>query len=59
LTADLNQIPRETLKKERGSDNEWYYKIPFQIEVTCHSANISFALVHDGKKYGSVKAQYL
>jgi len=59
LTADLNQIPKETMRKEKAPDNLWYYKIPFQIEMTCHSANISFDLLHEGTKYGSVKAEYM
>ncbi|KAI1128576.1 actin-like ATPase domain-containing protein [Nemania abortiva] len=59
LTADLNKIPREAMRKEKGADNQWYYKIPFQIEMTCHSADISFDLIHEGTKYGSVKAVYM
>ncbi|KAI0420708.1 actin-like ATPase domain-containing protein [Xylaria grammica] len=58
LTADLNQIPKGKMRKERGTDNLWYYKIWFHIRMTCHSANISFDLLHDGIKYSSVKAEY-
>lgn len=59
LTADLNKIPRDTLTLEPGSNNEMYYKIPIRIDITCHSANISFDLVHAEQKYGSVKAEYM
>ncbi|KAI1154192.1 actin-like ATPase domain-containing protein [Nemania diffusa] len=59
LTADLNQIPKEAMLKKKGADGNLYYKIPLQIQMTCHSANISFDLVHQGTKYGSVKAVYM
>jgi hypothetical protein len=67
LTADLNKIPKKALKREEGEDHQWYYKIWFQIEMTCHLANITFDLVHEWEKedgnverveYGSVKADY-
>lgn len=45
--------------KKKGADGNLYYKIPLQIQMTCHSANISFDLVHQGTKYGSVKAVYM
>ncbi|KAI0118816.1 actin-like ATPase domain-containing protein [Nemania sp. FL0031] len=59
LTADLNQIPKEAIDRQKGADNQWYYKIPFHIEMTCHSANISFDLIHQGTKYGGVQAEYI
>lgn len=67
LTANLNKIPRSELEPKMGRDSQWYYKIPFEIEITCHSAHITFALVHerirDGNiekvKYESVQAEYM
>jgi len=59
LTADLNRIPKTAMKREKGPDNMWYYKIRFQIAMTCHSAHISFDLLHRGTKYGSVEAEYM
>ncbi|KAI1736876.1 actin-like ATPase domain-containing protein [Xylaria scruposa] len=58
LTADLNQIPKEKMRKKKGTDNLWYYKIRFHIQMTCHSANISFDLLHEGIKYSSVEVEY-
>ncbi|KAI0865907.1 actin-like ATPase domain-containing protein [Xylaria cubensis] len=56
--ADLNKIPKDKLEKEKGADGQLYYKIGFQIQMTCHSANISFDLLHEGIKYGSVETDY-
>ncbi|KAJ8133512.1 hypothetical protein O1611_g102 [Lasiodiplodia mahajangana] len=60
LTADLNRIAKESmLQKQKGVNNELHYKIPFQIEMTYRSANISFDLVHGGINYGSMQAEYV
>ncbi|KAH8894353.1 actin-like ATPase domain-containing protein [Thozetella sp. PMI_491] len=50
LTADLNDIPKEDLKREKGADNQLYYKIWFKIEMICHLANITFNLVYERSK---------
>lgn len=33
-----------------------YYKIGFQIVMTCHLANVKFKLVHEKEQYGEVVA---
>ncbi|KAI0018628.1 hypothetical protein F4780DRAFT_781161 [Xylariomycetidae sp. FL0641] len=67
LRTDLNEIPREAWQRRSGPANESYYKIPFQVEMICHSAHITWTLVHetvqDGQvtrtKYSSVTAEYI
>lgn len=57
VQADLDRIPRSRLKKERGQDNQWYYKVWFQTRMTSNLANIPSKLVHDNNvEYGTVDA---
>lgn len=56
VKADLDRIPKSKLKKERGQDDQWYYKVWFQIRMTSNLANITFKLVHDNVEYGTVDA---
>lgn len=58
LTADLSHIPERDLNRVVGNDQEEYYSIDFEIEMTCYSAHLNFALVYNDVKYQSVKAQY-
>ncbi|ORY66494.1 uncharacterized protein BCR38DRAFT_473718 [Pseudomassariella vexata] len=55
LIADLNKIPKEARETKIGQDNQLYYKIPFKIEMTCHSANITFNLVHERDNQGTIE----
>ena len=59
LTADLTQIPIAALPKVMGADGCLYYKVKFKIEVTCYSAYTTYELIHDGKNYGPVRAEYV
>jgi hypothetical protein len=54
LNADLGSIPEEQLRRKQGADGQMYHRIDHSIEMTVHSADITFALVYDGKKYGAV-----
>ncbi|KAF3760673.1 hypothetical protein M406DRAFT_268094, partial [Cryphonectria parasitica EP155] len=58
LTANLNKIPKNKLKREYGADNQEYYKIDFKIVMSCHLANVTFQLLYDGVEYGSVAAKW-
>jgi hypothetical protein len=59
LKADLRNIPKEELNQEHGMNNEMFYKIDFEIEMTMLSANITFALVYKGKRYPAVPFEFL
>ena len=59
LTADLTQIPLGAFPKAMGADGCLYYKVNFDVEVTCYSAYTTYELVHDGKNYGPVRAEYV
>jgi hypothetical protein len=59
LTADLTHIPISTFKKKKGIDGRMYYEVKFAIEMTCHSAHTTYALIVDGIKYDTVTAEYV
>ena len=59
VEADLTQIPLAAFPKKMGADGCLYYRVKFNIEVTCYSAYTKYELVHDGKNYGPVRAEYV
>ena len=59
LKADLSQIPFAEIPKVMGADGRLYYKFAVKIKVTCYSAYTNYELVHDGKNYGPVRAEYV
>lgn len=44
---------------ELGEDGDLYYKVNFDIEMTCYSARTGFALIYKGKKYETVTTEYV
>ena len=59
LKADLSQFPKWSFSKERGRDGMEYYKLDFDIEMILHSANISFHLMYQGKRYHTVQTEFV
>lgn len=59
LSADLSSIPERQLHRKRGADNELYYNVDFDIEMTCYSASTKFTLIYEGKEYHTVTAEYV
>lgn len=59
LKADLSQIPVAAFPKVMGADSRLYYKVAVKIKITCHSAYTHYELIHNGKNYGSVRAEYV
>ena len=59
LKADFSQIPRSAFPKVRGADGRLYYKLNCNIEITCYSAYTTYELIHNGKNYGPVRAEYV
>ena len=57
LTVDLRPIPEELLAKELRSGIE-YYPVDFEIEMTLHSASLTFSLIYDGKAYQTVDVEF-
>ncbi|MCJ1304113.1 hypothetical protein MMC08_006925 [Hypocenomyce scalaris] len=59
LTSDLSRIPMTRLEKVKGNNRKKYHKIHFSIQVTFHSAYTTYELIHQGKNYGAVRAEYV
>lgn len=59
LKADLSSIPKHRLHQELGGDGQMYYKIDYEIEMKRSSAKLEFALIYNGDRYHSVKAEFL
>ncbi|KAF4632245.1 hypothetical protein G7Y89_g5877 [Cudoniella acicularis] len=61
LKANLDCIPTEKLKRERGDDDREYYGGDFDIEMVLNSASLSFKLVHAGKTYDeeAIEAEFV
>ena len=59
VKADLSLIPLAAFPKVIGADGRSYYVVEFEIEVTTYSAYTKYELIHDGKNYGPVAAEYV
>ena len=59
VRANLSGIPEDEFDLEPGADNDLYYKVNFDIEMTCYSATTGFALIYKGKKYETVTTEYV
>lgn len=59
LKANLSSVPRYQLDQERGGDGHMYYKIDYEIEMTRSSTKWEFALIYNGERYHTVKAEFL
>ena len=42
-----------------GKDGMLYYKVNFQIQMTCYSAYTKYELIYNGVNYGLVTAEYV
>lgn len=58
VKGNLDQIPREKLKKQKGEDGKWYYKIDLEMVMVRNMAKLTFKLVHDQKEYGAIDAEW-
>ena len=59
VKANLSSIPEDQFDVELGEDNHLYYKVNFDIEMTCYSARTGFALIYKGNKYETVTTEYV
>lgn len=59
LKADLSTIPETRLNKRPGANGRWYYKINYEIQMICGSANTTFLLVFDNRPIGRVEAEFV
>lgn len=53
--ADLDD---DAVPKKKGDNDEEFYVIDFDIQMTLHSANLTFALLVKGKKYHELSLDF-
>ncbi|KAH8587392.1 hypothetical protein B0O99DRAFT_641981 [Bisporella sp. PMI_857] len=59
LHTTLDDLPSNALEMEMGDDDELYYIFRFSIEVTYQSGSTKYELLHKGKRYKAVTAEYV
>ncbi|KAL9625213.1 MAG: hypothetical protein Q9160_000615 [Pyrenula sp. 1 TL-2023] len=59
VKANLTSIPEAEIDQEPGADDQVYYKVNLDIEMTCFSAWTVFALLYKGKRYDTVTAAFV
>jgi hypothetical protein len=59
LTADLSRVPLPLFPIRTGKDDEQYYILNFQVEITYLSAYTKYELIHNDVNYGAVAAEYV
>ncbi|KAI0554889.1 hypothetical protein F4679DRAFT_595406 [Xylaria curta] len=59
LTADLSPIPENELDKRLGADGRMHYEVEFDVEAIYHSASTQYTLLHKGKRYDTITAEYV
>lgn len=57
--SDLSKVPKNLFIRKGGTDSPSYYEIHYSLVMTLQSAQLVFHTEFQGKKYGSVKANYL
>lgn len=59
LTADLRRVPLPLFPIRTGRDDEQYYIVDCQVEITYLSAYTKYELIHNDVNYGAVAAEYV
>lgn len=59
IEADLSLVPANKIPQTLGKDGKVYYEVDYAIQVTCMSAYTTYELIHGGKNYGLVSAEYV
>ena len=59
LKANLSTIPTSRFPTKTGKDEELYFVIKINIEITHYSAYTKYEMIHDSINYGAVHAEYV
>lgn len=57
IEADVRSIPASDLDQEPNGQGEMYYKLDFDIEMSCRSASLTFAIVYRDRHYETVRQE--
>jgi hypothetical protein len=55
----VTSIPVAEFNQEPGEHGEPYYKLDFEIEMTCRSGSLKFGIVYKDKSYNTVKQDFV
>ncbi|KAH9904264.1 hypothetical protein F4778DRAFT_789845 [Xylariomycetidae sp. FL2044] len=58
VVADVSHIPEENLDKITGIDGRIYYSLDCEIEAVFRTASTEYTLIHKGRRYETVSAEY-
>jgi hypothetical protein len=58
LRADSEHLPPRAIRKVAGDGRREFWEVDFDIEMTLHSANITFALVFKGQSYQALQFDF-
>ncbi|PMD42775.1 actin-like ATPase domain-containing protein [Hyaloscypha variabilis F] len=59
LNVKVGDLPKDAFDIKFGKDDKIYYKLEYAVEITYQSASTKYELVHKGKRYSSVIAEYV
>ncbi|KAH6671163.1 hypothetical protein B0J14DRAFT_595465 [Halenospora varia] len=59
LNVKVGDLPKDAFDIKFGKDGKMYYVLDYSVEVTYQSASTKYELVHKGKRYSSVTAEYV
>lgn len=58
LRVKVRDLPGPAVRKELNHNNEEFYIVDFDIQMTLHSANLTFALLVQGIKYHELSLDF-
>jgi hypothetical protein len=58
LRVKVGALPGPAVRKEPNHNNEEFYIVDFDIQMTLHSANLTFALLVQGIKYHELSLDF-
>jgi hypothetical protein len=53
----LSKVPKKEFKAKKGICGRRYHRISYDVEISIQSA-LEFSFTINGKKYGSITAEY-
>jgi hypothetical protein len=59
LKADVTSIPVAEFNQEPGEHGKMYYKLDFEIDMTCRSGSLKFGIVYKDKSYNTVEQKFV
>jgi len=55
----VRSIPTSEFNQESNENGEMYYKLDFDIEMSCRSGSLEWAIVYNKKRYETVTQEFV